>query len=305
LCDVEHLVGIPGFTYTIDDMLNHPSLDQAVAECDRIFHLAAAVGVKLIMEKPVETIITNVRGTEMVLEYAHKHGKKVFIASTSEVYGKAMEVDGGPRALSEQDNWTLGPTNKRRWAYAYSKALDEFMALAYFDEKNLPVVIARFFNTVGPRQSGRYGMVIPNFVQSALRDEPILVYGDGEQSRSFTHVADAVRAITVLMDCKEAEGEVFNVGNGAEITMNALARKVRALTDSQSEIRNVPYREVYGGGFEDMRRRTPDISKIRAFVGSQPEHDINTILADVIHISVIKLPTSSRRASHADPNPSS
>lgn len=278
----EHLVDHPRFSYTIDDVLNYPALEEAMRGCDQVFHLAAAVGVKLIMEKPVETIVTNVRGTENVLELAHQYGKKVLVASTSEVYGKAMEVSGGSRALSEQDNWTLGPTNKRRWAYACSKALDEFMALAYFDEKQLPVVIVRFFNTVGPRQSGRYGMVIPNFVQAALRSDPIPVYGDGEQSRSFTHVADAVRAITALMNCKEAEGGVFNVGNGAEITMNALAERVRDLTHSRSEIRHVPYREVYGAGFEDMRQRTPDISKIRAFVGFQPQHDIDTILADVI-----------------------
>jgi UDP-glucose 4-epimerase len=278
----EHLVDHPRFSYTIGDVLNDTALEEVMRDCDQVFHLAAAVGVKLIMEKPVETIVTNVRGTETVLEVAHQQGKKVLVASTSEVYGKAMEVNGGSRALSEQDNWTLGPTNKRRWAYACSKALDEFMALAYYDEKRLPVVIVRFFNTVGPRQSGRYGMVIPNFVQAALRHQPIPVYGDGEQSRSFTHVADAVRAIIALMNCKEAEGGVFNVGNGAVITMNALAERVRELTRSESDIRHIPYREVYGAGFEDMRERTPDISKIRGFVGFQPQHDIDTILTDVI-----------------------
>ncbi len=264
------------------DVLDCPQLEEMVAECDHIYHLAAAVGVKLIMERPVETLMTNVRGTEVVLELASRYGKKVLLASTSEVYGKAMEVNGHSEPLSEDNNWTLGPTSKRRWAYGCSKALDEFLALAYFDEKHLPVVIARYFNTVGPRQTGRYGMVIPNLVRCALLNQPILVHGDGEQSRSFTHVSDSIRATVSLMDCAEAVGQVFNIGNGNEIAILDLAERVREMTGSKSEIRHVPYEDVYGAGFEDMRRRTPNIEKIRRLIGFEPEFDLDRILADVI-----------------------
>ncbi len=280
--NIEHLIGRPRFTHTVDDVLNYPIMEDLVSRCDAVFHLAAAVGVKLIMEKPVETIITNVRGTEIVLELASVYGRKVLVASTSEVYGKAMEVNGEVESLSETDNWTLGPTNKRRWAYACSKAMDEFLALAYYDEKKLPVVVTRFFNTVGPRQMGQYGMVVPRLVQRALLNEPLIVHGDGEQSRSFTHVGDAVRALIFLMACDQAEGEVINIGNGAEITINDLAAKIIEMTGSKSEIEHIAHEKVYGKGFEDMRRRTPNIDKLRKLVGFEPEYDMDDILRDVI-----------------------
>jgi nucleoside-diphosphate-sugar epimerase len=280
--NIEHMIGRPGFTHTVDDVLNYTIVEDLVSRCDAVFHLAAAVGVKLIMEKPVETIITNVRGTEIVLELASLYGRKVLVASTSEVYGKAMEVNGAVDSLSETDNWTLGPTNKRRWAYACSKAMDEFLALAYYDEKKLPVVVTRFFNTVGPRQMGQYGMVVPRLVQRALLNEPLIVHDDGEQSRSFTHVNDAVRALILLMSCEDAEGEVVNIGNGAEITINALAARVIEMTGSESKIEHVAHEKIYGKGFEDMRRRTPNIDKLRELVGFEPRHDIDDILRDVI-----------------------
>lgn len=280
--NIRHLLDRPHFTHTIGNVLDYHTLERHVEQCDRIVHLAAAVGVKLIMEEPVETIVTNVQGTENVLKLANYHRKKVLVASTSEVYGKSMDNDGAISMLHEDNDWTLGPTTKRRWAYACSKAIDEFLAMAYHDEKQLPVVIARFFNTVGPRQTGRYGMVIPNFVQRALKDEPIQVHGDGEQSRCFTHVSDVVRAIVDLLDSPEAEGQVFNIGGDEEITMNALAERVRELAGSSSEITHIPYEEVYGEGFEDMQRRTPDISKLRATIGYEPTFSIDDILQSVI-----------------------
>ena len=280
--NIQHLLDQPYFTHTIGNILDAHMLERHVEHCDRIVHLAAAVGVKLIMDEPVGTIVTNVQGTENVLNFANAHRKKVLLASTSEVYGKSMDNNGGIAMLSEGADWTLGPTTNRRWAYACSKALDEFLAMAYHEEKQLPVVIARFFNTVGPRQTGRYGMVIPNFVQRALRDEPIHVHGDGEQSRCFTHVADVVRAVVDLLDAPEAEGQVFNVGGVEEITMNALAARVRELAGSQSDITHVPYEEVYGEGFEDMKRRTPDISKLSEAIDYQPRFSIDDILISVI-----------------------
>lgn len=282
LTNVQHLFQHDRFESTVADILDYPALEYQISRCDRVFHLAAAVGVRLIMDQPVETIITNVQGSENVLRLASIYEKPVLIASTSEVYGKRMETQQNVESLREVDDWTLGPTTKRRWAYACSKAIDEFLALAYHEEKNLPVVVCRFFNTVGPRQTGRYGMVIPNFVQSALRNEPIQVFGDGEQSRCFTYVADAVQAITKLMDTPEASGQVFNIGNDQEITINDLARRVKALADSTSEIVHVPYEKTYGPGFEDMRRRTPNIDKIRSAIGYEPTHKIDQILFEVI-----------------------
>ena len=281
--NVEHLRENERFDLTIGNVLDYHTLEGAVEACDRIVHLAAAVGVRLIMERPVETIVTNVQGTENVLKLANYHRKKVLVASTSEVYGKLMDTDKDLDRLAESDDWTLGPTTKRRWAYACSKAMDEFLSLAYADEKGLPVVVVRFFNTVGPRQTGRYGMVVPNFVQQALGNEDIRVFGDGEQTRCFTHVADAVRAVIALMDSPEAEGEVYNVGGTEEVSMNDLARRVREIAGSDSAVVHVPYSEVYGEGFEDMRRRTPDVSKIRAEVGFAPERSVDTIIRDVIH----------------------
>jgi UDP-glucose 4-epimerase len=282
LDNIQHLFANERFDFTIGNVLDYNTLERQVQKCDQIFHLAAAVGVKLIMDEPVETIITNVQGTENVLKLANYYRKKVLVASTSEVYGKSMDNNDAISYLSEENDWTLGPTTKRRWAYACSKAIDEFLAFAYHDEKQLPVVVVRFFNTVGPRQTGRYGMVIPNFVQRALRGEPIQVFGDGEQSRCFTHVRDAVRAIVGLMDTPAAEGQIFNVGSEGEITMNELAQRVCALTGSKAGYTHVPYHAVYGDGFEDMRRRTPDISKLAGAIGYKPQFNIEDILRDVI-----------------------
>lgn len=280
--NVQHLFHNDRFESTVADILDYHVLEQHISRCDQIFHLAAAVGVRLIMEQPVETIVTNVQGTENVLKLASYYRKKVLLASTSEVYGKLMETSDDIESLSEVDDWTLGPTTKRRWAYACSKAIDEFLALAYYEEKRVPVVIARFFNTVGPRQTGRYGMVIPNFVQSALCNEPINVFGDGEQSRCFTYVGDAIAAITKLMNTPEAEGEIFNIGSDEEISMNELARRVRELANSESEIIHTPYEKTYGPGFEDMRRRTPNIDKLKRTIGYEPTYRVNDILREVI-----------------------
>lgn len=282
LLNVQALKSNKNFRLTTADILDEKKLETAVRAADAVYHLAAAVGVRWIMENPVETIITNVRGTENILAAAARHGKPVLITSTSEVYGKAMEVGGNGKPLAEDDNWTLGPTRVRRWAYACSKAMDEFLARAYFDEKGLPVVLVRLFNTVGPRQTGRYGMVIPNFVQRALLHEPIPVYGDGQQTRSFTHVADAVRAMRALMDCPAARGEVVNIGSGEVISIRGLAEKILQLTGSRSPIKLVPYAEVYAEGFEDMRERTPDISKLRRLADYRPQKTLEDILRDVI-----------------------
>ena len=282
LSNVQHLFHHERFESSVADILDYEALERQISRCDRVFHLAAAVGVRLIMEQPVETIITNVQGSENVLRLASIYNKPVLVASTSEVYGKRMETQKNVESLREGDDWTLGSTTKRRWAYACSKAIDEFLALAYYEEKKLPVVVCRFFNTVGPRQTGRYGMVIPNFVQSALRNEPIQVFGDGEQSRCFTYVADAIRAITTLMNTPEAYGQVFNIGNDQEITINELAQRVKLLAESSSEIVHIPYEKTYGPGFEDMRRRTPNIDKIREAIGYEPTYGVNEILIDVI-----------------------
>ena len=270
------------FTLTIGSILDRTLLEKCVQSCDRVVHLAAAVGVKRIMERPVETIQTNVGGTENVLELAHYHDKQVLIASTSEIYGKAMQKDESLTDLSEDGDWTLGATKKRRWAYACSKAMDEFLAQAYYDEYGLSVTCVRFFNTVGPRQSSRYGMVIPNFVERALTDEPIEVHGDGTQTRCFTHVHDAVRAVLALLDTPEAEGGIFNVGRQEEISIKDLAERVRELSGSTSEITYIPYEDVYGPGFEDMKRRTPDISKLQSTIDFEPSFTLDDILRDVI-----------------------
>lgn len=282
LGNVRGLLEHERFSYTVGSVLDYHTLERHVSWCDEVYHLAAAVGVKLIMERPVETIVTNVQGTENVLKLANYHKKKVLVASTSEVYGKSMEKDGQMTALHEGDDLTMGPTKKRRWAYACSKALDEFLSMAYADEKGLPVVVARFFNTVGPRQTGRYGMVIPNFVQRALQNEPIQVFGDGEQTRCFTYVGDVVRSIAALMAAPEAEGEIFNIGGLEEVSMNELAERVCTLADSTSEIVHIPYEEVYGEGFEDMKRRTPDISKLRSMIDYAPTYSTDAIIREVI-----------------------
>jgi UDP-glucose 4-epimerase len=281
--NIAHLEENDRFSLTVGNVLDRHTLEHGIRDADMVVHLAAAVGVKRVMEKPVETIKTNVGGTENVLELANYHGTKVAIASTSEVYGKAMQKDDDLDALSETDDWTLGTTEKRRWAYACSKAMDEFLAKAYADEHGLDVISLRFFNTVGPRQSGRYGMVIPNFVRQAQAGEDIRVFGDGEQTRCFTHVFDAVEAVQRLLQSdKDIKGEVFNIGSRHEISINDLAERVRDLTGSSSDIVHIPYEEVYGPGFEDMRRRTPDVSKLQKTIDFAPERDTEEILRDVI-----------------------
>lgn len=269
------------FNLIVDTILNESLMDEVVSKCDHIYHLAAAVGVKLIMNRPVETLETNVKGTEMVLATANKYKKKVLIASTSEVYGKIMNGDN-PHPLSEDADRLMGATTKRRWAYACSKAFDEFLALAYFEEKKMPVIITRLFNTVGPRQTGQYGMVLPNFVQKALIGKPIIIYGDGCQSRSFTHVADVVEAMTKLMDEPNAKGQIVNVGNEEEITIIELAHLVKQMTGSLSEIEYITYDRAYGPGFEDMQRRSPDISKLKKLIGFEPQNDLQSIVQSVI-----------------------
>lgn len=261
----------------IDTILNESVMNELIFKVDHIYHLAAAVGVRNIMDHPVETIDINVKGTETVLRLANRFKKKVFVASTSEIYGKHVE-----HPLSEDDNRVMGTVKKRRWAYACSKTLDEFLALAYCDEKKLPVVIGRLFNTVGPRQTGQYGMVLPNFVQSALLGKPITVFGDGTQTRSFTHVKDVVDAITKLMQDPRAEGDVFNVGNDREVSINGLAQKVKEMTGSQSEIEHISYEKAYGPGFEDMERRCPNIEKIKKLIGFEPTLDLEAIIQSVI-----------------------
>ena len=261
----------------VDTILNESVMNELTFKVDHIYHLAAAVGVKNIMDHPVETLDINVKGTETVLRLANRFKKKVLISSTSEIYGKHVE-----HSLKEDDNRVMGTVKKRRWAYACSKTLDEFLALAYHDEKKLPVVIARLFNTVGPRQTGQYGMVLPNFVQSALLGKPISVFGDGTQSRSFTHVQDVIDALVKLMAEPKAEGDVFNVGNDHEVTIKDLAQKVKEMTGSKSEIEYVPYEKAYGPGFEDMERRCPNIEKVRKLIGFEPKHGLEAIIQSVI-----------------------
>jgi UDP-glucose 4-epimerase len=275
--NIRHLRSNPRFHYTIESVHHAATVAELVYQCDVVFHLAAAVGVRLIVESPVRTIETNVHGTEVVLAQANKKKKKVLIASTSEVYGLSVDLP-----FREDGNLVLGPTAKGRWSYACSKAIDEFLALAYWRERKLPTVIARLFNTVGPRQTGQYGMVVPTFVKQALTGRPITIHGDGCQSRCFTDVSDVVGALIALMEHPAAVGEVFNIGSSEEVTIRALAEQVRGLTGSHSEIICVPYELAYGEGFEDMPRRVPDISKIAALVGYRPSRSLNQILQGVI-----------------------
>jgi len=276
--NVEPFKGDRRFHYTIDSVMSEPVVAELVDRVDVVFHLAAAVGVRLIVESPVNTIETNVHGTEMILKVANKKKKKVMVASTSEVYGKSNTVP-----FREDADIVMGPTSKGRWSYACSKAIDEFLALAYHKEKRLPVVVFRLFNTVGPRQTGRYGMVIPNFVKQALLGHPLTVYGDGSQSRCFTYVSDVVWVLLKLADDPRALGEVFNVGNDKqEVTILQLAQKVKERTNSKSEIVMVPYGEAYEEGFEDMHRRVPDISKVQSLTGYQPKVQLDEILDHVI-----------------------
>ena len=275
--NIAHLKGRPGFEYFIDTVTNEPLLAELIDRSDVVFHFAAAVGVKLIVEQPVYTIETNVHGTEVVLKHANKKKKLVVIASTSEVYGKSENVP-----FSEDSDLVLGPTTKHRWAYACSKAVDEFLALAYWKERRLPVIIVRFFNTVGPRQTGRYGMVVPNFVRQGLAGQPITVHGDGNQTRSFCYVGDVVDALQRLIAEPRAIGEVFNIGNDEEITIRALAEKVRDVTGGRSEIVTIPYDQAYEAGFEDMPRRVPNLDKIKHLVGYSPRVGLDEILGRVV-----------------------
>jgi UDP-glucose 4-epimerase len=275
--NITQLLHHPRFHFVNDTILNREILLELTGTCDVIVHLAAAVGVRLIIEEPLKSIHTNVVGTELVLEMANKFRKKIFIASTSEVYGRNSKVP-----LHEDDQRIYGSTVLARWSYAATKAMDEFLALAYYRTKQLPVIIARLFNTVGPRQTGRYGMVIPRFVGQALRNDPITVYGDGSQTRTFTYVGDVVQGIMALIDEPGAVGEIFNVGGEEEITIETLALKVKTITGSSSRIEHIPYSEAYQEGFEDMERRVPDITRIQRLVGYRNTRDIDTILAKVV-----------------------
>jgi len=294
--NIKHLVDRPGFQFVVDDITSEVVLDRLFSECDIIFHLAAAVGVKLVVENPVHTIETNVMGTEAVLKTARRYRAKVLIASTSEVYGKGIRVP-----FSESDDCVLGPTSHSRWGYAASKMTDEFLSLAYHRQKDLPVVIFRLFNTVGPRQTGHYGMVIPRLVEQALRGEPLTVYGDGLQSRCFMHVYDVIEALIALADCPEGVGQVFNLGSTEEITIVDLARRVLQVVDeyraeqSNTVGRNgsvhkptddrivfIPYAQAYAEGFEDMRRRVPNTAKIQQYIGWQPRRTLDDILRDIV-----------------------
>jgi len=263
--NVEHLAMQPNFRIVRGSVLTRDLVENLIEECDFVFHLAAAVGVQLIVERPVHTIVTNVAGSEMVLSVAAANRRPLLLASTSEVYGKSEKLP-----FREDDDLVMGPTTRNRWAYACSKAIDEFLAMAYFHEERLPVTIVRLFNTVGPRQTGRYGMVLPRFVQQALAGKPLMVYGDGSQTRCFGYVGDVVKAMARLSHEPRAVGQVYNVGNDVEMSVLELARMVREITGSDSPIQFVPYSEVYGEGFEDMRRRVPSLDKIRAIIGHQP-----------------------------------
>ena len=276
ISNIEPLKKNPRFDYTIDTIMNIPLMAELVDGADHVYHLAATVGVRLIVESPVRTIETNIKGTEIVLELAAKKKKRTLVVSSSEVYGKSNKVP-----FNEEDDLVLGSTTRARWYYACSKAIDEFLALAYHREKNLPVVIARLFNTIGPRQTGAYGMVIPRFVSQALRGEPITVYGDGKQTRTFTDVNEVVWALRNLMDDAHIEqtgGEVFNIGGTGEISILDLAGKVKEITGSSSEIRFIPFDAAYDKNFEDMKRRVPDIEKARAIIGYNPKSSIDDIL---------------------------
>jgi UDP-glucose 4-epimerase len=275
--NIRHLKTHDRFHYVVDTCANVQLMAELVDTSDRIFHLAAAVGVKLIVESPVRTIETNVHLTEVMLTLAFKKRRPILVASTSEVYGKSEQLP-----FREDGDLVLGATHKGRWSYACSKAIDEFLAIAYWKEKRLPTVIVRLFNTVGPRQTGQYGMVVPNFVKQALAGQPITVFGDGKQSRCFTHVSDVIRALIALMETEKSYGQVFNVGSAMEITIGDLAKQVREMCGSSSDIVHIPYSKAYEEGFEDMPRRIPDTTKIEAAVGWKPSIPLSQILTDVI-----------------------
>lgn len=275
--NIEHLISSPRFNIAVETILNETVMDRLVYECDMIYHLAAAVGVELIVNRPVEVIQTNILGTEMVLKLAARYLKKVVVTSTSEIYGKSTHTP-----FKEEDDRVLGPTTKSRWSYSSSKAIDEFLALAYYKERRLETIIVRLFNTVGPRQTGQYGMVVPRFVTQSLKGAPITVYGNGKQVRCFAYVSDVVEALIGLASQPKAVGQIFNIGNNNPISMIDLAKKVKAMTNSDSEITFVPYDQAYEIGFEDMAIRVPDLSKIKALIGYEPKVKIDEILRRVI-----------------------
>ena len=277
MANIDHLIGQSGFEHRVGSVTDEPLVGELVDRADVTVHLAAAVGVRLIVEQPVHTIETNVHGTEVVLGAVARKQKTVVIASTSEVYGKSAKVP-----YAEKDDLTMGATSHSRWAYACSKALDEWLALAYHREKKVPVIVTRLFNTVGPRQTGRYGMVLPTFAAQAVRGEPITVYGSGEQSRCFAHVRDVVAAMIKLMETPAALGQVFNIGSDREVSINQLAEMVRAAAESTSPIVRIPYDQAYATGFEDMQRRIPDVRKLERTVGMRPATPLETIIADVV-----------------------
>jgi UDP-glucose 4-epimerase len=275
--NIEHLDGRAGFQCYIEDVRHEPLIDELIRHCDRVYHLAASVGVRLVLDKPTESLINNIVGTERVLRSASRYRKPVLITSTSEVYGKSMQA-----LFSEGDDRIMGPTDKSRWGYANSKSTDEFLAMAYYQETRLPVVIVRLFNTVGPRQTGEYGMVIPNFVSKALHGFPVPVYGDGTQTRCFCHVKDVVPALVEMMTRQKAYGGVFNIGSDQEISIKELAELVVRKTGSQAGIQYIPYEEAYPIGFEDMERRVPDLKRAGALIGYRPSRTLDDILEDVI-----------------------
>ena len=274
--NIEHLEGKDGFRLIIDTILNAKLMEELIRESDRVFHMASAVGVRLIMEQPVKTIETIFHGTDVVLGFCARYRKRVLIPSTSEVYGKSTQVP-----FAEDNDIIKGSTSKHRWAYACAKELDEFLALAHWKESRLPVAVVRLFNTVGPRQTGQYGMVVPNFVKAAVRNEPLIVHGDGEQSRCFGHVLDVVEALTKILETPACFGQVTNIGNSEEVTIKRLAEKAIEMTGSTSEIRYIPYEEAYGEGFEDMRRRVPSLEKAKRLIGYQPTRTLDEIINDV------------------------
>ena len=275
--NIAALEGSPDFSVFVDDIRNEHLAEELIRGADFVYHLAASVGVKMIIEQPTETLINNIVGTEIVLRNACRYRKPLLITSTSEVYGKSQQA-----TFREEDDRVMGPTSKSRWGYAESKAIDEFLALAYFAEKHLPVAIVRLFNTVGPRQTGRYGMVIPTFVRQALLEEPIGVFGDGMQTRCFAHVLDVVPVLAELPKRRDAYGYVFNVGSQEEISMKHLAERIVEKTNSHSEIKLIPYAQAYPPGFEDMQRRMPDLSRLNALLGYKPTRGLDQILDDVI-----------------------
>jgi len=274
--NVEHLEGKERFRLIIDTVLNAKLMEELVRESDRVFHMASAVGVRLIMERPVQTIETIFRGTDIILGFCARYRKRVLIPSTSEVYGKSTQVP-----FCEDNDIIKGSTSKHRWAYACAKELDEFLALAHWKESRLPVAVVRLFNTVGPRQTGQYGMVVPNFIKSAVRNEPLMVHGDGEQSRCFGHVLDVVEALAKILETPACFGQVTNIGNAEEVTIKRLAEKAIEMTGSKSEIRYIPYEEAYGEGFEDMRRRVPSLEKAKRLIGYEPTRTLDQIINDV------------------------